>query len=59
MPRRLAWFALVAAPMQFDGEPPVPSRAAPGLGAHTDEVLAGMGYDEDRISELLVSGALE
>lgn len=51
-------FALVAAPMQFDGEPPVPSGAAPALGAHTEEVLAGLGYADDRIAALRERGVL-
>jgi formyl-CoA transferase len=51
-------FALVGVPMQFDGEPTVPTGAAPGLGAHTDEVLAGLGYDADRIGGLREKGVL-
>jgi formyl-CoA transferase len=51
-------FALVAAPMQFDGQPPVPTGAAPALGAHTDEVLAGLGYGDDRIAALREKGVL-
>lgn len=51
-------FALVGVPMQFDGQPAVPTGPAPGLGAHTDEVLAGMGYDADRIAGLREKGVL-
>jgi alpha-methylacyl-CoA racemase len=33
-------------------------RAAPVAGAHTDEVLAGVGYTPERIAELRASGAV-
>jgi formyl-CoA transferase len=49
-------FGLVGVPMQFDGEPTTPTGPAPGLGAHTDEVLAGIGYDGDRIAGLREKG---
>jgi formyl-CoA transferase len=51
-------FALVAMPMQFDGRPLAPTGPAPGLGAHTEEVLAGLGYDADRIATLRAKGVL-
>jgi crotonobetainyl-CoA:carnitine CoA-transferase CaiB-like acyl-CoA transferase len=33
----------VAQPLKFDGEHPAPTRPAPGLGEHTDEVLKQFG----------------
>jgi formyl-CoA transferase len=30
----------------------------PGLGEHTDEVLAGLGYDPERIARLRADGAI-
>ena len=34
----------------------LPSRAAPALGEHTDEVLRMLGYDAQRIAQLRRSG---
>ncbi|MDX1375020.1 MAG: CoA transferase [Burkholderiales bacterium] len=36
----------------------LPMRAAPALGAHTDELLAGLGYDAARIADLRACGAI-
>jgi succinate--hydroxymethylglutarate CoA-transferase len=36
----------------------LPMRAAPALGAQTDEVLAAIGYDAARIAELRACGAI-
>jgi formyl-CoA transferase len=41
---------LMASPAQFDGEPIGARSAAPGIGQHTDEVLAELGWDEPRIA---------
>lgn len=41
-----------------DEEPQVPSRPAPRLGEHTAEVLAELGYDEERIARLRTDGVL-
>ena len=35
-----------------------PTRPAPGMGEHTDEVLRDLGYDDDRIAALRSTGAL-
>ncbi|MBM3684214.1 MAG: CoA transferase [Actinobacteria bacterium] len=43
----------------FEGVPPKPAGAAPALGQHVAEVLGGiLGYDEDRIADLVIAGAL-
>ncbi len=40
------------------GDDRAPTRPAPGMGEHTDEVLRGLGYDDDRIAALRATGAL-
>jgi crotonobetainyl-CoA:carnitine CoA-transferase CaiB-like acyl-CoA transferase len=48
-------FRLAAAPVQFDEEPPVPSRA-PEFNEHGDAILADLGLDWDAIVDLKVRG---
>jgi crotonobetainyl-CoA:carnitine CoA-transferase CaiB-like acyl-CoA transferase len=48
---------MVSSPVQFDREPS-PISPAPELGAHTDEVMAELGMDEDEIIEAKISGVL-
>jgi crotonobetainyl-CoA:carnitine CoA-transferase CaiB-like acyl-CoA transferase len=48
---------MVGVPMLFDGAP-LESARSPGLGAHSDSVLAGLGYSEDEIIELKVQGVV-
>lgn len=48
---------MVSAPMQFDGAP-LPVGPAPELGAHSEEVLAGLGYDDEAIIDLKVAGVV-
>jgi crotonobetainyl-CoA:carnitine CoA-transferase CaiB-like acyl-CoA transferase len=50
-------FPLPAGAVQFD-ERAATLRPAPELGAHTDEVLASLGYSWDDIVALKVSGAI-
>ncbi|WP_211262382.1 CaiB/BaiF CoA transferase family protein [Nitriliruptor alkaliphilus] len=45
-------------PVRFIGEQIPPPAKAPEIGQHTDEVLAGLGYDEDRRQALRATGAL-
>ncbi|TCK27282.1 CaiB/BaiF CoA transferase family protein [Pseudonocardia endophytica] len=40
------------------GDDRAPTRPAPGMGEHTDEVLRDLGYDDDRIAALRATGAL-
>jgi crotonobetainyl-CoA:carnitine CoA-transferase CaiB-like acyl-CoA transferase len=48
---------IVSTPMQFDGSALSTARA-PELGAHSDAILAGLGYDEDAIIDLKVQGVV-
>jgi crotonobetainyl-CoA:carnitine CoA-transferase CaiB-like acyl-CoA transferase len=50
-------FRLVAAPVQFDEEPAVPTRA-PEFNEHGDSILADMGFDEDAIIDLKIRGVV-
>jgi len=48
----------VATPVVFHGAEAMPLRAAPGLGEHTDAVLARAGYDGDDIAALRGAGVV-
>ena len=43
---------------QFSATPATLRRGAPGLGEHTDEVLAELGYQTAEIAELRTAGAI-
>jgi alpha-methylacyl-CoA racemase len=48
---------LVGHPVKFSGTPADPGRPGPGLGQHTAEVLASLGYSEEQAAELERTGA--
>ena len=50
-------FELVASPVQFD-EQPTPTARGPEFNEHGDEILASLGYDEERILALKMKGAV-
>ncbi|MBC7619062.1 MAG: CoA transferase, partial [Candidatus Saccharibacteria bacterium] len=50
--------ATVASPLRLLDTPPVLKNAPPGLGAHTDEVLAGLGLSPDAIAALRTRGVI-
>jgi len=49
---------LPATPVDFDGAPAAPKRAAPRHGEHGDEVLATLGRDEAAIADLRRRGVI-
>jgi crotonobetainyl-CoA:carnitine CoA-transferase CaiB-like acyl-CoA transferase len=48
---------VVSVPIQFDGAS-LDARPAPQLGAHSEQVLAELGYDEQAILDLKIAGAV-
>ncbi len=48
----------IASPISVEGSARVETRPAPGIGEHTDEVLAGLGYDETARAALRSRGAI-
>jgi crotonobetainyl-CoA:carnitine CoA-transferase CaiB-like acyl-CoA transferase len=46
-----------AAPMRFPGADVAVRPPAPGLGEHTRQVLAELGYGADQIEAMFASGA--
>jgi hypothetical protein len=47
---------MTASPLRLSVTPPRADLAPPALGAHTDEVLATLGYSEADISGLRARG---
>jgi len=51
--------SMVGSPLKLSGTPTQPRGLAPGLGAHTDDVLRLVcGMDDERLSELRAGGAI-
>jgi crotonobetainyl-CoA:carnitine CoA-transferase CaiB-like acyl-CoA transferase len=49
----------ISAPIRLSFAPdPAPAGPGPGHGAHTDDILAELGYDSDEIGRLRAAGAL-
>jgi crotonobetainyl-CoA:carnitine CoA-transferase CaiB-like acyl-CoA transferase len=50
-------FEMLASPLKVDGRP-LPRKAAPSLGAHTDLLLEELGYDEKEVASLRSRGII-
>jgi crotonobetainyl-CoA:carnitine CoA-transferase CaiB-like acyl-CoA transferase len=50
--------AQMACPLKFSEGLPAPRHIGVRLGAHSEEVLAGLGYSAERIAELRVAGVI-
>jgi len=48
----------VRIPLKMSSTPPEIRRGAPGLGEHTEEILAELRYTPEAIEELLRAGAV-
>jgi alpha-methylacyl-CoA racemase len=48
---------LLASPLKLSRTPADPTRPAPALGEHTEDVLRDAGFDEEEVGSLLASGA--
>jgi crotonobetainyl-CoA:carnitine CoA-transferase CaiB-like acyl-CoA transferase len=49
---------LVGPPLKLSGNPKPVARPAPLLGEHTDEILAALGYSEEKIGQLREKGVV-
>ena len=55
---RIGGLRMAGVPWRFSRSPASIRRPAPALGEHTDEILAELGYDAERIAGLRTSGAV-
>ena len=49
----------VNSPIKISDEPKKQPYRAPILGEHTQEILKGLGFDENKITKLKETGAIE
>ena len=55
---QLGTVRLLGHPVKFSRTPADPTRAAPALGEHTEEVLAEAGLGRQEIEDLIAAGAV-
>lgn len=55
---RLGATRLIGSPIHLSDTPPAFHRPAPLLGEHTAEILARLGYDEEKLDELRTRGVV-
>ena len=46
----------VSSPIEMAGEEKLPPKEAPDIGAHSHEILTGLGYSDDDINRLSEAG---
>jgi crotonobetainyl-CoA:carnitine CoA-transferase CaiB-like acyl-CoA transferase len=49
---------MIGSPIRLNGERVNATQAAPGLGQHTDALLAELGYDSDAIGTMRRNGTI-
>ena len=49
---------LLRTPVEFSETPAVVDKPGPELGQHTEEVLHGIGYSQEKIEELREQGVI-
>ena len=55
---RFGHFRTIDSPFTVEGSEKVKAGAAPELGEHTKQILAEMGYPEDKIQTLFAKGVV-
>jgi formyl-CoA transferase len=58
MVRTIAGIPLVGSPIRFDGRRSDSDLPPPALGEHTDEIVGGLGLDQEAIDRLKAAGVL-
>lgn len=46
-------------PVEMESVGPVKTKIAPGIGHHTDEIMAALGYTPEQVAEMKAAGAIK